>query len=276
MASQKPFFSIIIPTLNEEKYLPHLLSDLASQSFRDFEVIIVDGHSNDQTVKLAKAWAPKIPKLTILTSPKRQVCVQRNLGAHHAKSQIFLFSDADNRLPSYFLQGIKYRWESSCADILACWLEPDPPSAANNILGNAMNFFLEIQNNVKPTYLMESMVIISKKCFDEIGGFDESINYAEGKSVIQAASALGYTSKVIHDPLYSFSFRRFKKYGMLKVASHVASLELSSLLGMDAVNLKAEKLYPMAGGALFNQNKKVKTKFQKNIAKLLASLKNSN
>jgi glycosyltransferase involved in cell wall biosynthesis len=275
MVKQKPFFSIIIPTLNEEKYLPHLLSDLSSQTFRDFEVIIVDGHSDDQTINVAKNYAKKLPKLTILTSPKRHVCVQRNLGASHAKSTILIFSDADNRLPSYFLQGIKYRWESSAVDILACWLAPDPVSAGNNVLASAMNLFLEIQNNVKPTYLMESMAIISKKCFSHIGGFDESMNYAEGKSIIQAANTLGYASKVIHDPLYGFSFRRFKKYGMLKVASHVAQLELSSLLGIDAVNLNAEKLYPMAGGKLFTQDKKVKTKFQKNIAKLMVYLKSS-
>lgn len=275
MAKQKPFFSIVIPTLNEEKYLPHLLSDLAVQTFHDFEVIIVDGHSSDNTVKLAKSWVPKLPQLTILNSPKRQVCIQRNLGAAHAKSEVLIFSDADNHLPPYFLQGIKYRWESSGVDILGCWLVPNPESAGNNMLGSAINLFLDIQNNVKPTYLMESMVIISKKCFNDIGGFDESMNYAEGKSIIQAASALGYSSKVIHDPLYGFSFRRFKKYGMLKVASHVAQLELSSLLGIDAVNLNAQKLYPMNGGTLFTKNKKVKTKFQKNIAKLLASLKSS-
>ena len=46
----EPFFSIIIPTLNEEKYLPLLLSDLEHQLFTDFEVIVVDGKSADKTV----------------------------------------------------------------------------------------------------------------------------------------------------------------------------------------------------------------------------------
>jgi len=49
----KPFFSIIIPALNEEKYLPHLLDDLTKQTFRDFEVILVDGNSSDATVAKA-------------------------------------------------------------------------------------------------------------------------------------------------------------------------------------------------------------------------------
>ena len=53
---KKPFFSIIIPTLNEEKYLPHLLADLAKQTFQDFEVIVIDGQSTDQTVPKTKLF----------------------------------------------------------------------------------------------------------------------------------------------------------------------------------------------------------------------------
>lgn len=45
------FFSIIIPTLNEEGYLPLLLEDLKKQTFNDFEVVHIDGNSDDQTVK---------------------------------------------------------------------------------------------------------------------------------------------------------------------------------------------------------------------------------
>src|SRR3989338_5592431 len=55
----KPYFSVIIPTLNEEKYLPKLLKDLVSQTYRDFEVVLVDGNSDDKTVegfKDATTW----------------------------------------------------------------------------------------------------------------------------------------------------------------------------------------------------------------------------
>lgn len=265
----KPFFSIIIPALNEEKYLPHLLQDLSLQSFQDFEVIVVDGKSNDQTVKKAREFSDKLPSLTIVTSDKRHVCTQRNLGAKSAKADILVFSDADNRLPPYFLLGLKYRWETENADVLSCWLTPDVQSGKNDAIATAINAFLELQNNLKPTFLLEAFFSIKKSCFINIGGFDETINYAEGKSLIQRCDSLGYKSTVVRDPTYTFSFRRFRKYGVLSIAGRMAQMELSEIIGPEFHAKQARKLYPMLGGTIFTKSKKAKNKFLKNIAKLL-------
>lgn len=267
--AHKPQFSIIIPALNEGKYLPKLLEDLTNQTFQDFEVIVVDGKSSDQTVKKAREFSDKLPSLTIVTSDKRHVCAQRNLGAKSAKADILIFSDADNRLPPYFLQGIKYRWECNEIDILSCWLKPDIDSPQNEAIATAINTFLELQSNLKPTYLLEAMFSITRDCFIKIGGFDESINYAEGKSLIQSITNLKYKYKVVRDPVYTFSFRRFRKYGVLSIAGRMAKMELSELLGPEFHSFQAKKLYPMLGGTLFNKPKKAKNKFLKNIQKIL-------
>lgn len=269
----KPFFSIIIPTLNEEKYLPLLLADLSHQTFRDFEVIVVDGHSGDQTVPKAKTFTSSLPSLKIVNSSKRHVCTQRNLGAKSARAGVFIFCDADNRLPPYFLQGIKYRWESSQVDILSTWLTPDIKNNTNNTIALAINSFLEIQTNVKPTYLLESFFVISSRCFHQIGGFDESINYAEGKTLIQTAFSLGYKATIAHDPVYIFSFRRLRQFGALNMASRIAKMELAELLGSDFHAHQAQKIYPMLGGTLFTKNKRAKNKFLTTITKLLSDLK---
>ena len=62
----QPFFSVVIPTLNEEKYLPRLLENLSKQTFSEFEVTVVDGSSEDETVKEAKKWQKKLD-LQVLT-----------------------------------------------------------------------------------------------------------------------------------------------------------------------------------------------------------------
>ena len=49
---KKPFFSVIIPTLNEEKYLPRLINNLENQINKNFETIIIDGKSTDATKKI--------------------------------------------------------------------------------------------------------------------------------------------------------------------------------------------------------------------------------
>lgn len=267
--TSKPYFSIIIPTLNEAKYLPHLLEDLSNQTYQDFEVIVVDGKSDDQTLTKAKSFQTKLPHLTILTSSRRHVCTQRNLGAKQATADIFIFSDADNRLPPYFLQGIKYRLESNQVDILSCWLKPDISTPQNDAIATAINTFLEIQNSLNPKYLFEALVIVTNICFNSIGGFKETTHYAEGKDFIKSAALMGFKYNIFRDPTYITSFRRFRKYGLIKIAGNIAKLELAELLGPEFKSLQAKKLYPMLGGNFFNKPQRAKNKFLKNIAKIL-------
>ena len=93
-----PFFSIVIPALNEEKFLPNLLKDLIKQSFTDFQVVVVDGRSTDQTVAKSLTLAKQLP-LTVITSQVRHVSHQRNLGLKHSRGKWVIFIDADARLP---------------------------------------------------------------------------------------------------------------------------------------------------------------------------------
>jgi glycosyltransferase involved in cell wall biosynthesis len=52
----QPFFSIVVPTLNEELFLPYLLKDLQNQKEKNFEVIVVDSYSEDKTKFVVRNW----------------------------------------------------------------------------------------------------------------------------------------------------------------------------------------------------------------------------
>ncbi len=270
--TKKPFFSIIIPTLNEEKYLPQLLSDLSNQTFSDFEVIIVDGKSEDNTIKIAKAFHSKLPKITIYTSSRRHVCTQRNLGASKASGNTLIFSDADNKFPSYFLAGIKYKIELLNADLVTPWFKPDKSNPTNDTIALGMNLALELQKTLSNPMMLESLIAIKKTSFKKMGGFDESINYAEGRQFAESVLTNNLNWSIIKDPTYHFSFRRFRKFGFLKIMKNTTTLGLSNLLGKDYKNKLAEDLYPMIGGTLFNKPKKQKSKFAKTITNLLKKI----
>lgn len=115
------------------------------------------------------------------------------------------------------------------------------------------------------------MFAISKKCFNKIGGFDESVMYSEGKTMIKQASNKGFKYKVVRDPVYTYSYRRFRQNGTLKLISNVAKIEVSSFLGLDKNNNRLSKYYPMLGGSVFVKSKKAKSKFLKNVSKLIKS-----
>jgi len=271
----KPFFSIIIPTLNEEKFLPHLLEDLSKQSFQDFEVIVVDGKSNDKTVVNAKSYTKLLPSLKIITSEKRHVCVQRNLGAELAISEWLIFMDADNRLPSYFLQGIKYRLESDVCDIASTWIAPEKSSPPYKIVASTVNIFYETEMSLSDfPSILESMIIIKKSFFERVNGFNADVNLGEGRVIIQSVRNLGGKLEIYKDPQYTYSLRRLKNYGTLRTISALVQNELLGLIGIKAPQKGyVQKLYPMLGGGVYNSkytiNKKKVPKFLKNIQGLL-------
>ena len=104
MGSKHIETSIIIPTLNEEKYIGGILKDLSVQSYKDFEVIVVDSSINNHTVNIAESFNVKILKSSRGTS------VQRNLGARIAQGKYLIFIDADIRLfDSNFLKKVNSR-----------------------------------------------------------------------------------------------------------------------------------------------------------------------
>lgn len=289
MNTKTPYFSVIIPTLNEEKYLPNLLTDIANQSFKEFEVIVVDGKSNDKTITIAKQFESKLPSLLILNSTKRHVCVQRNVGAAHANGHTLIFMDADTRISSSFLQGMKYRWETNNCDVLTTWLIPDINTPTNNAIAFTINAFFDLQYKNNPKYLLEALIVISKHCFDAIGGFDETVHYAEGKTLIQNIIKGGFKACMVHDPVYTFSFRRVRKYGVLGITSRIARIELSDTLGLDSQHNDFSHLYPMEGGSFFDkpnrrkflttirrlsQSRSERNKFLHKIEKMLVKLVN--
>ena len=274
----KPFFSIILPTLNEEKFLPHLLDDLSKQSFRDFEVILVDGQSEDQTVARAKNFETVLPSLKILTSPKRHVCTQRNLGAKKAKSNWLIFMDADNRLPSYFLRGVQYRLESENCDIAYTWVYPEKNTPQYRVIASAINLYYdtEVAFSNAPSGL-ESMIIVKRAIFLKVGGFDQRINLAEGRYLVQSITQVGGVSTIFKDPQYVYSLRRLKRYGTLRTISAVAQSEILALFGLSLPQKGlTQKLYPMLGGQAYDPsysvNKKRIPKFLKNVQKILKEL----
>lgn len=248
-----PFFSIIIPTLNEEKHLPLLLADLAGQSFRDFEIIVVDGQSEDQTVKKAQDFASKFP-LKLVTSQIKNVCHQRNLGVASASADLLIFMDADNRLDKFFLQGIRYRYESAHPDLFTTWIKTDVASPGGEAVGRIVNIWLDLQKSGSNPWVLEALLVIKKSAFKKLKGFNEKIALNEGHDLARRALKAGFVYTVFKDPAYIFSLRRLRKQGALKTITTTAQLEFSRLAGIKIGKRRIRSLYPMNGGSFFDRS----------------------
>jgi glycosyltransferase involved in cell wall biosynthesis len=97
---------VIAPNLNEEKHLPVFLNSLVNQTLQDFEVIIVDGGSTDNSLKIIGKYRKKLNiKVVVDTIPNFGYI--RNVGALQSNGDLLFNLNCDNYLPPYLLQEVR-------------------------------------------------------------------------------------------------------------------------------------------------------------------------
>jgi glycosyltransferase involved in cell wall biosynthesis len=244
-AAKPPFISLIIPALNEEKYLPRLLTDLTRQTMTDFEVIVVDGHSEDATLAKAKKYTAKLARLILLECAQRNVSHQRNLGARHARAHWLLFIDADDRLPAYFLQGIRYKLEAYEPDFFSTYLKPDSTHIKDQAIATAINYYLEIQKKTVNAGGLGAMLGFKSRVFKKLNGFDSKFLWGEEGDICYRALQANYKFSLFKDPQFIYSLRRLKNQGTLQTARSLAQLELARIFRYQLNPGKVSALYPM-------------------------------
>jgi len=98
-----PFFSVIIPLYNKEKYIEATLSSVLKQTFTDFEVIIVDDGSSDNSLKIVSQF--NSPKISIIHQKNQGAPLARNNGIRAAQSENIALLDADDHWhPNHLLE----------------------------------------------------------------------------------------------------------------------------------------------------------------------------
>lgn len=102
---KKPFFSVIIPTLNEENDISNLLNSLDKQTFKNFEVIIVDNGSEDKTIPDIKNLKSNVEfPIEIVHCKEKGISYARNFGVKYAKGKYLIFFDADGVVTKKWLE----------------------------------------------------------------------------------------------------------------------------------------------------------------------------
>lgn len=242
-----PYFSVVIPCLNEERYLPLLLQNLNEQTFKDFEVFVVDGNSEDNTQKIIHSF-PANFSLTLLVSSKRNVSHQRNLGAKNAKGDVLIFFDADTQIPTNYLHKVHAAFIQKKPDLLTTWMKPDSKKATYQFIATAQNLIFEAGRLLSTPSCYGAMFAIKRSVFKAINGFDSQTKFGEDSQIVKQAMKQGYRFIVLPEPKYIFSMRRFQKEGTAELMYQYIKLNLT--VSLDGYHSQKPN-YPM-GGQLFN------------------------
>jgi glycosyltransferase involved in cell wall biosynthesis len=155
--------SVIIPTLQEENYLPNLLASIKHQSYFPIETIVVDG-SPSESYYAAKNICNKFGA-RILHRPDLNLPASRNEGAKQTKGEILLFSDADNILDRHCVEWLVW-------GLLQGYVAVHPSEGIydSGIYALGATVF---RDWLKPSYWTARCVAIWRDAFFRVGGYRE-------------------------------------------------------------------------------------------------------
>jgi glycosyltransferase involved in cell wall biosynthesis len=206
----KPLVSVIVTTLNEEKYIKRCLKSIKNQSYKPIEIVVSDACSIDKTVEAAKKYADKV------VVKKSNIPQGKNIGAKYTRGEILVFVDADSALQKSWIEKTVKNLEEGYVFISGTMkpIEKNPKA----------KFTAFIWGNLLPTIIImlgcpgfagAATFAVKKKDFKEINGFNEGMYILEDVDFVRRISKLG---KIKFDKkLFTFtSMRRFEKEGYIK------------------------------------------------------------
>jgi len=218
-----PKVSVIIPTYNRASLLKEAVDSVLAQDYRNFELIVVDDGSTDQTSEILNAFRREI---TILRRHNQGVSSARNAGINAASGSLVAFLDSDDLwLPQKLSKQVDFfnaNPESQICQTEEIWIRNkvrvNPKKRHKKISGMIFEPSLEL------CLVSPSAVMIKKSLFETVGLFDESLPACEDYDLWLRISCR-YPVHLIDTPL------------IIKRGGHAD--QLSRLPGLDRYRIQA-------------------------------------
>lgn len=112
--------SVIVPVYNAEKYISKCLDSILCQTFTDFEVLIINDGSTDQSLSIIQNYSAKDERIRIFSQNNRGVSAARNLGLQNAQGDFFSMIDADDFIEPTMFETLLDILNENEADIAIC------------------------------------------------------------------------------------------------------------------------------------------------------------
>ncbi len=188
--------SVLICVRNNEKYMKRCIQAILNQSFTNFELIIVDDLSSDETAKIIKSFKDKRIKY-FKNNAWLGISKSRNQCLKHATGEFLFFTDGDCAVsPNWIEEGLKSLNTPGCVGV---------EGALYYVSKNYRTTFADyIMQNQSGGNFMTGNVAYTKNVVDKVGGFDEALNYLEDRDIAFRIMRLGkikFNPKmVVHHP----------------------------------------------------------------------------
>lgn|SRR3989338_6158303 len=174
-----PTVSVIIPVFNGALYIQRAVQSVLAQTYKDFEVIIVDDGSTDETKARVSPWIQE-GRICYVYQENKGLAAARNTGIRQAKGKLFKFLDHDDFIYPKQLE----------RQVLSLYNKPDSYISVTNYevefqnqnkknidiwFGGGCQLTRFIENNIGPVHAM----LVPRRVIETAGGFDEKLSACE-------------------------------------------------------------------------------------------------
>ena len=180
------FFTVIIPLYNKESYVENTINSILNQTFTNYEVLIVNDCSTDDSVAKVKPFLSEKIKL-IAHSENKGLSATRNTGIQNANSDYITFLDADDLWKPTFLETIhQLITDFPEAKIFGTNYEEVyknkivvPKNSASELIPNSAQLIDFFKYNLRQGIYNHGCVCFHKEVYSKAGMYDENIDFAE-------------------------------------------------------------------------------------------------
>lgn len=208
--------SVIIPVFNVAEYLSRCMASIISQSFQDWECILIDDGSTDGSGILCDRWAEKDPRITVLHQQNAGVSSARNRGINLAKGEYIAFVDSDDTLEPSYLSMLFNAVSALRADLIVCGMETIYQDGSMKVSSPTTSGFFTLDSNhisdlldlERATLLYGPVVKLFRKRIitDQHLLFDETQDY--GEDLLFNLSYLRFSGSIVRVPQALYHYYR--------------------------------------------------------------------
>jgi glycosyltransferase involved in cell wall biosynthesis len=258
-----PIVSVVIPAYNAEKYIRESIDSVLTQTFKNYEIIVVDDGSTDSTGIIIQQ---SYPSVRYIFQKNGGPAKARNVGIKEARGEYIAFLDADDVwMPTKLEKQIHYF--NQHPEISFVFTENsmfDEKGIIRHTLGKRERLLKKdvVRNIFMSSYLATPTVMVQKKVFEEVGYFEENLIAAEDDNMWMRI-AMKFKVALIDEPLTMVRITRssltYDFTNIIKgVISHLELLskkypDIESRLG-HLINKKYSILFLSAGYDCFSRN----------------------
>ena len=179
-----PFITVVVAARNEAQNIEALLRDLSQQNYSLYEVIVVDDHSDDNTVQIAQHVTQEYTSFKVIRSPQSGKKLALTEGVKHAQGSIIVTTDADCRVPAHWLSSIAIYFQ-----------QPEVKMVLGGVRIRQKNFFHDLQaiefssligsaaataNRGYPTMCNGANIAYRKTVFEDVNGYSGNTHVPSG------------------------------------------------------------------------------------------------